>query len=115
MLASTGAHAAPSDVNAQAFYLDAKALEAKGMKALFDKRTKPMMAQMKDAGTRARADNLAATAAGRPLYCVPEGTKRSMGAQQVIAMLGKLSEAERRSLTLLAAWKRALARDYPCR
>ena len=109
------AHAAPSDVNAQVFYADAMAVQKKGMAALFDKRTKPMMAQMKDAGTRARAENLAAGAAGRPLYCVPEAAKSGMGAKQVIAMLGKLAETERRSLTLHEAWKRALAREYPCR
>ena len=111
----TAATAAPSDVNAQAFYADAKALEAKGMTALFDKRLKPMTAQMKDAGQRSRAANLAAKTAGKPLYCVPEGVKRGMGSQQVIAMLGRLPETERRSATLFEAWKRALAREYPCR
>lgn len=109
------AHAGPSDVNAQAFYADAKALEAKGMRALFDGRLKAMTAQMKDAGERARAANLSAKAAGKPLFCPPEGAKRSVGAQQVIAMIGRVPEAERRSLSLAEAWKRALARDYPCR
>lgn len=112
---SAGALAAPSDINAQAFYADARALEAKGMAAMFDKRMKPMVAQMKDAGERSRTANLAARAAGKPLYCVPEGAKRGMGAKQVITMLGKLPEAERRSLTLADAWKRALSREYPCR
>ena len=112
---SGAAQAAPSDVNAQTFYADAKALEAKGMTAMFDKRLKPMMAQMKNAGERARAANLAAKAAGKPLYCPPEGTKRSMNSQQVIAMLGRLPESERRSSTLFEAWKQALAREYPCR
>lgn len=109
------AHAAPSDVNAQVFYADAKALEAKGMTAMFDRRLKPMMAQMKDAGERARAGNAAAKAAGQPLYCPPAGTKKSMGAQQVVAMIGRVPEAERRSATLFEVWKRALAREYPCR
>lgn len=109
------ARAAPSDVNAQAFYADAAALEKKGMTALFDRRTKPLMAQMKDAGERSRAANLAARAAGRAIYCVPEGARRKMGAQQVIALLGRLPESERRALTLAEAWKRALAREYPCR
>lgn len=112
---SASAAAAPSDVNAQVFYADAKALEGKGMTAMFDKRLKPMMAQMNDAGERSRAANLAARSAGKPLYCPPEGTKRSMGAQQVIALLGRVPESERRSLTLLEAWKRALGREYPCR
>lgn len=107
---------APSDVNAQAFYANAQALEAKGMGALFDKRLKPMMAQMKDAGTRARAANLAATNAGKPLYCVPEtARKKGLGSKEVVAMIGRVPESERRSITLYEAWKRALVRDYPCR
>lgn len=109
------AHAAPSDVNAQAFYADAKALEAKGMAAMFDKRLKLVTAQMKDAGERSRAANLAATNAGKPIYCVPKGTKRGMDAKQVLALLGRLPESERRALTLSEAWKRALAHEYPCR
>ena len=111
---SPAAHAAPSDVNVQGFYTSAVALQNKGMAAMFDKRTRPLMAQMKDAGTRARAENLAAKAAGSPLYCVPEGSKKGMGAQQVIAMLGRLPESERRSATLVEAWKKALTREYPC-
>ena len=112
---ATAAHAAPSDVNAQAYYADALALQKKGMRAMFDKRTRPMMAQLKDAGERTRAANLAASAAGRPLYCVPAGTKRSMSAQQVIAMLGRVPEAERRSASLYEVWKRTMIREYPCR
>lgn len=115
LIGPTLAHAALSDVNAQAFYADAKALEAKGMAAMFDKRLKPMMAQMKDAGERSRAANLAAKAAGKPLYCVPDSTRRGMDGRQVIALLGKLPESERRSLTLVEAWKRVLIREYPCR
>lgn len=109
------AQAAPSDVNAQAFYADATALQKRGIGALFDKRTKLLTTQMKDAGARSRAANLAATSAGNPIYCVPESARRGMGAQQVITILGRLSESERRSLTLMEAWKRALAREYPCR
>lgn len=110
------AQAAPADVSAQAFYTDAQALEKKGTGAMFDRRLKPTMAQIKDAGTRARAANLAATNAGNPLYCVPEGAKKKgLGAKQVVAMIGRVPESERRSITLYEAWKRALMRDYPCR
>ena len=72
------------------------------------------MAQMKDAGERARSANLAAKAGGRPIYCPPEGAKRGMTPDQVMTMLGRLPESERRSLSLGEAWKRALAREYPC-
>lgn len=115
-LACAGAaHAAPSDVNAQAFYADALALQKKGMGAMFDKRLRPMMAQMKDAGERARAANLSAKASGRPLYCVPETAKKGMTPQQVVTMLGRVPEAERRSSTLYQTWSKAMAREYPCR
>lgn len=115
LLWTAAASAAPADVNAQAFYADARALEAKGLGAIFDKRLKPMIAQMKDASTRTRSANLAAKAAGEPLYCPPESTKRGMSSQQVIAILGRLPESERRSLTLVEAWRRAMAKEYPCR
>jgi hypothetical protein len=115
MLGSGAAQAAPADVNAQSFYTTARALEAKGVGAAFDSRLKPLRAQMLDAAERARAANRAATAAGTPLYCVPEGTRRKgMGPRQVIDLLGKVPDAERRQLTLAEAWKRALARAYPC-
>lgn len=114
LLGSVSAQAAPSDVNAQAFYADAKALEAKGVTAMFDKRLKPMVAQMKDAGLRAKAANEAGKGAGKPLYCPPANLRQSMGAQQVVAMIGRVPENERRSMTLAAAWQRALVREYPC-
>lgn len=116
LTATTPLAAAPSDVNAQRFYTEAVALEGKGMAAMFDKRTKPMLAQLKDAGTRARAANDAATARGAPLYCVPEASrKKGLGPKTVLAMLGNLPESERRSLSLADAWQRALVRTYPCR
>lgn len=116
MLVCAGmAQAAPSDVNAQEFYLTAQALEKKGVGAMFDKRVRPMIAQMKDAGTRARTANQVATAKGAPLYCVPVAQKKKgLGPQQVIAMLARVPEAQRRELTLYQAWLKALARDYPC-
>ena len=36
-------------MNAQAFYADAQQLMGKGVRAMFDKRTKPRMAQLKAA------------------------------------------------------------------
>lgn len=109
------ATAAPADVNADAFYRDAQALMAKGMAAMFDKRTKPMMAAMKAAGTAAREENRIATERGKPLYCVPEATrKKGMGAQGVVNMIGRFPVEQRRSMTLGQAWRAALIRDYPC-
>ncbi|KKN61636.1 hypothetical protein LCGC14_0519680 [marine sediment metagenome] len=73
-------------------------------------------AQMRDAGARARAVNEAATGRGQPLYCVPEAArKKGLDPRTVLAMLGRLPESERRSLSLADAWQRALTRTYPCR
>ena len=114
-LASTAAWAAPADINAQSFYLDARDLEAKGMKAMFDKRARPAMAAMKDAGERVRAENEAATKRGAPIYCVSEAQrKKGMTPKLVIGMLGRVPEAQRKRSTLTQAWRAALVRDFPC-
>ena len=114
-LAGVPAWAGPADVNAQVFYLDAMALQAKGAGALFDRRVRPMMAQMKAAGEASRAANAAATARGKPLYCVPEARrKKGMGAQEALAMLGRVPESRRRAVTLRQAWLEAVVREYPC-
>lgn len=112
---SSAIWAAPGDVNAQAFYVDAVALENKGMRALFDKRLKPMVAQMKDAGMRSGAANKAGLAVGEPIYCMSKAAKKAIDAKDVIAMLGRLTDSERRSSTLFEAWTMALARQFPCR
>ena len=114
-LLATPALAGPADVNAQEFYIDAKALMAKGVTAMFDKRTKPRVAQMRDAGERAKAANDAATRRGEPIYCASAAErKKGMGAQQAVDMLGRVPEAQRRRSTLAQAWMAALKREYPC-
>lgn len=112
-VAGAPAAAADGDVNADAFYRDARSLMGKGMGALFDKRTKPMMAHMKAAGLAAKTENDAATKAGKPVYCVPK-SKKGLDAKGVVAMLGRVPEAQRKSMTLKQAWRTALVRDYPC-
>lgn len=107
--------AGPADVNAQEFYLQAKQVMGKGLTAMFDKRTKPLVAQMKDAGESARAANEAATKAGKPLYCASDAErKKGLNPKQVLAMLERLPESQRRNSTLRQAWRAALAREYPC-
>ena len=109
------AAAADGDVNADAFYRDARALMAKGMGAVFDKRTRPMMANMKAAGLAAKAENDAGTKAGKPVYCVPAAArKKGLGPQEMVEKLGRLSESQRKAMTLKQAWRAALVRDYPC-
>lgn len=113
--APTVAIAAPGDVNAHTFYLDAQQLMKKGMGAMFDKRTKPMVGQLKDAATRVKADNAAATERGAPLYCLTEvQRKKGLGAQKVVDMLGRVPETQRKRSTLVQAWRAALVREYPC-
>lgn len=104
-----------AEVNADVFYQTAVELQKKGMGAMFDKRTKPMMRQMKAAGQAAKDENEAATARGKPVYCVPQAArKKGIGADQVIAMLGKVPAERRKRLTLKQAWREALIREYPC-
>ena len=108
--------AGPADVNADSFYRDARALMAKGVGAMFDKRTKPMMASMKAAGTAAREENRVAIERGKPLYCVPEATrKKGMRPEDVVDKIGRVPVEQRRAMTLGQAWRAALIRDYPCR
>lgn len=108
--------AGPSaEVNAEKFYVTALELKGKGALAMFDSRTKPMMAQMKDAGLTARNANAAATKRGAPLYCVPEAArKRGLDNEKALAMLGAVGKSARQELTLDKAWLRALQKEYPC-
>ena len=113
---ATAAMAGPADVNAQAFYVDAVQLVEKGMGALFDKRTKPRMAQLKAAGQLARDENEAGKAKGQPIYCVSEAErKKGIDAKKAVKILGAVPESDRRNMTLAQAWRAGLIRKYPCR
>lgn len=108
--------AGPGDVNAQSFYEQASVVKNKGMAAMFDSRTKALTEQMKDAGQRVRAENEAGKARGAPLYCVPDAArKKGLKPEQILAMIGRIPEQDRRQITLAQAWRRALIREYPCR
>ncbi len=116
LMAAVPAAASPANINADKFYQTARVLLDKGMGAMFDKRTKPAMAQMKDAGAAARLDNEAATRRGAPLFCVPAAArKKGLDAKSAIAMLGSLPAQRRQALSLKQAWREVLIRDYPCR
>ena len=105
--------AAPGDVNAQAFYAKALALKKKGPMALFCGDIKPMKAQMMDAGTRVRAENLAAKQRGAPLYCPPAKVKADVGF--VLDGLASIPQDRRQQLTLTEAWRQILIAKFPCR
>ena len=113
---ATSANAGPADVNAQAFYADAQQLMGKGVRAMFNKRTKPRMAQLKAAAELAKAENDRGTAKGQPIYCVSDAErKKGLNASAVVEMLGAVPESDRRRMTLAQAWRAALIREYPCR
>ena len=116
VLAASPLAAGPSaEVNAEAFYATAMEIKAKGVLAAFDKRTKPMQAQMVDAGKSARAANAAATKRGSPLYCVPASArKQGLDVDKALAMLGAVGRPVRQNLSLEKAWLRALHNEYPC-
>lgn len=106
--------AAPGDVNAHSFYAEARNLMGKGMAAMFDRRTRPMLAQMKDAGESVKAENEAGKARGAPLYCVPEAArKKGVDPKFIVDRLGAMPESRRRTLSLQQAWREILIREYP--
>lgn len=114
--ASGAAVAAPGDVNAHSFYVSARSLLSKGMRAMFDGRRKPMMAQFRDASLAVKAQNDAARARGTPLYCISETQrKKGMTPQFIVDQLGAIPEQQRRTMSLKAAWRDILVRQYPCR
>lgn len=108
--------AAPGDVNAQAFYRDARDVMGGGMAALLDPRAPAMAYQLKDASARVRAENAAAAARGKPLFCVPDSVRgKPVSPQTIIDKLASVPESQRRKSTLTQAWRTVMIRDYPCR
>ena len=112
---SVAASGAPGEISAHSFYAVAKELADKGMGAMFDKRTKPMIAHMKAAGKTVKTENEAATKRGRPIYCVPDSArKKGAGPKFVLEGLEAIPERRRRQLTVTQAWREILVRKYPC-
>lgn len=111
----TVAVAAAGDMNAETFYTQGMAVKDKGMAALLDKRTKPLISAMKDAGKRVKAENDLATKRGSPLYCVPAAAKKKgMNVDMVFAELGTIPQSQRKTLSVVNAWRKILIRKYPC-
>lgn len=114
-LTIAAAPASAGSVNADTFYRMASELTGKGMAAMFDKRTKPAMNQMKAAATAVKAENEAASKRGAPIYCVPENArKKDMQPKDIVSKLGAIPAQRRKSMTLTKAWREVLVRDYPC-
>ncbi len=102
-------------MNADAFYAVAKELSAKGMRAMFDSRTKPTINAMKAAAASAKSANATAEKRGAPLYCVPAAArKKGLGPDQVVTWLGEVPAAQRKRQTLSQTWLGILVAKYPC-
>ena len=101
-------------MNAEQFHQRATKLKAKGPLALFSKgEINALMAEGKAAGQAARAQRLAAVAAGQtPRYCPPG--KGSMGSDEFMSRLAGIPQAERRQITMTEATTRIMMRKYPC-
>jgi hypothetical protein len=99
--------------NAESFYVKAVALEKKGMAAMFSKDLKPVMNEFQSAAKAVKAENDAAKAAGKPIYCAPAKPQK-MSASQLLGEFGKIPQARRQQLTVRQAWREILIRRYPC-
>lgn len=101
-------------MNAEAFYKKALALKAKGPMALMSRELKPVVNEAKAAGLKARANRLAASAAGRnPRYCPPKGSKR-LGTDEFMSGMAAIPAAERARIDMTEAMTRILVRKHPC-
>jgi hypothetical protein len=99
-------------MDADTFYLKAAALKKKGMAAMMSSDLKPVMAEMQAAGKSVKAENAAAKAAGKPLYCPP--AKPGMSQEQVLAEFARIAPARRKAMSTRQAWRDILIRRYPC-
>lgn len=103
------------NMNAEAFYLKAVALQQKGPMALFSGDLKRLMNEGKAAGERARAQRLAAQREGRPArYCPPPG-KQSLGSTEFMKRLAAILQADRARIDMTEAMTRILVAKFPCR
>ena len=109
LIASSAAMA----MDAQSFLTRAQALHKKGAMAMFSSDLKPLMNEMKAAGTAVKAENDAATKRGAPIYCAP-AKRKGMSPEEVIGEFARIPEAERKTMSVREAWKTILIGKYPC-
>lgn len=113
LMASIGvAHAA--ERSTEAFYAEATALKASGIKALFSGRIGALRSEGQAAGAAAKATREAAMKRGqKPAYCPPPNA--TMADNEMLAGLARISKAERERLPLSLGMTRVLAAKWPCR
>ncbi|MCY7280820.1 MAG: hypothetical protein LH610_07990 [Sphingomonas bacterium] len=113
MLLPTAASA--QSMSAETFFQKAKALQRKGMKAMFSSDVKQLMKEAKAAGETARAERLAALKPKlQPRYCPPPGAQR-IGSDEFMQRLGALSRTDRLRIDMTEAMIRIMESKFPCR
>ena len=101
-------------MNAESFYKRSQALIAKGPLALLSQgEIKLLMTEGGNAGKAARAQRLAALAAGKPpRACPPE--KSTMNSDEFMKRLGAIPAAERARINMTEAMTRITIARFPC-
>ena len=106
--------ASAQSMNAQTFYKRSSALMAKGPLALFSQgEIKALMTEASSAGKAARAERLAALAAGKPPRACPPA-KSSMGSDEFMKRLGAIPAADRARINMTEAMTRITIARFPC-
>jgi len=106
--------ASAQSMNAELFYKRSNALIAKGPLALFSRgEISALMTEAANAGKAARAERLAAVAAGKPPRACPP-PKSSMGSDEFMKRLGAIPAAERARITMTEAMTRITIARFPC-
>lgn len=115
-VAITAVPAQAQSMNAESFYKKALALKSKGkLAALVSRDLKLLVGEARAAGLKARANRVAAAAAGKPTrYCPPPGSKR-LGHEEFLNGMGRIPARERLKIDMLEAMNRVMAAKFPCR
>lgn len=107
--------ASAQSMSAEAFFQKAKALQRKGMMAMFSRNVKLLVKEATAEGETARAQWLAALkTGGKPRYCPPAGSQR-MRSDEFMERLGALPRAERLLIDMTDAMIRIQIIKFPCR
>ena len=102
-------------MNAETFFQKAKALQRKGMMAMFSSDLKRLMKEAKAAGETARAQRLATLKlGGKPRYCPATGSQR-MNSDEFMQQLGAMPRTERLRIDMTEAMIRIQVAKFPCR
>jgi hypothetical protein len=100
-------------MTSETFYQKSVALQKKGMAAMFSSDVKVITTEFQAAAKAVKAENEAAKAAGKPIYC-PPAKPQKMSAEQLIAEFGKIPQSRRQQLSVRQAWREIAIRKYPC-